>query len=289
VNLALGAVLLVILLIPPLIFIYFYGKGTHARGIPKMTLVEYLFLSAVLSLFLHSAAIRIFKLNIDYKFLVQFISGQFKPEDIEKYDAKCGQYFNGFALYTFLLTLFCATLGWGLSRIVISRRLRMLGWLQRLRGSRKPDELFCYFNTWWYYFRANEYDTAYSYLGGTPPLVYVDTLVDTSDASVLYCGVLHDFIIKGDDLHSIYLSNTIKRLFSQKDNLQIIRLKEGEEVKITPSGIFCIPYANIINLHIRFVSGIAVEDGDVEGREELTVKMLRTAKPKISNRQAAEP
>ena len=254
-NLALGAVLLVILLIPPLIFIYFYGKGTHARGIPKMTLVEYLFLSAVLSLFLHSAAIRIFKLNIDYKFLVQFISGQFKPEDIEKYDAKCG----------------------------------MLGWLQRLRGSRKPDELFCYFNTWWYYFRANEYDTAYSYLGGTPPLVYVDTLVDTSDASVLYCGVLHDFIIKGDDLHSIYLSNTIKRLFSQKDNLQIIRLKEGEEVKITPSGIFCIPYANIINLHIRFVSGIAVEDGDVEGREELTVKMLRTAKPKISNRPAAEP
>jgi len=283
VNLAFGTILLVILLIPPLTFIYFYSKGTHAKGIPKMSLAEYLFLSAVLSLFLHSAAIHLFKLNVDYQFLVQFISGQFKPEDFERYKPKYAGYFSGFALYTFWLCLFCIGLGFLLRRLITSRRLRMLRWLQNVRLNRKPNDLYCYFNKWWYYFRANEYDSAYAFLGRQEPLVYIDALVDAKDASVIYSGVLHDFVIKGEDLDSIYLVNTTKRLFSQEEKdgesgLPRRNLKNGDEVIITPGGLFCLPYAQILNLHIRFVSALDIEGDDNVNDDELA-NLLRSGTP----------
>lgn len=104
-NLALGAIVLAILLIPPLIFLFFYNKGTNAKGIPKLTLLEYFLLSAVLSLFIHGLLIHYYNLQIDYAFLVKFVSGQLSPKDIESYVPLYRQYFVGFSKY--LLSL-CA-------------------------------------------------------------------------------------------------------------------------------------------------------------------------------------
>jgi phosphoglycerol transferase MdoB-like AlkP superfamily enzyme len=149
-NLALGAIIFAILLIPPLILIYVYGKGTHARGIPKLSLVEYLLLSAVLSLFLHGAAIHIFNLDINYPFLVQFLSGQLNDADVNKNGDHYRSYFIGFAKYIFWLCLFAWAVGNILKFIATSRRLRMNRMLQWFRNDRKPNDMVAYFNNWWY-------------------------------------------------------------------------------------------------------------------------------------------
>lgn len=278
-NLAFGTILLVILLIPPLVFLYFFTKGTHAKGIPKLSLAEYLFLSAVLSLLLHSATIYVFHLQVDYQFLLQFISGQFKPEDFKRYEPVYAEYFRGFAAYTFYLCLFSGSCGLLLQRVVTARRLRMNAALQRLRRNRKPNDLYCYFNNWWYFFRANEYDSAYAFLGRQEPLVYVDALVDTKDASVIYSGVLLDFVIKGDDLEMIYLGNTTKRLFSRQDESDNRDLKDSNEFVITPGGLFCLPYSQMLNLHIRFVSTAPQISVPNKNEDELA-EWLRNAVPK---------
>ena len=279
-NFAFGTILLVILLIPPLIFIYSFGKGTHAKRIPKMSLAEYLFLSAVLSLFFHSATIHILKLNVDYQFLVQFIAGQFRLEDLERYNPKLGRYFIGFAEYTLGLCIFCICCGTLLQYVVTCRSLRMLKWLQKFRRNRKPNDMYCYFNKWWYIFRANEYDSAYAYLGKREPLVFIDALVDTKDGSVLYSGVLSDFAIKEDDLDTLYLGNTTKRLFSHQEGTQKRTLRDGDELTITPGGLLCLPYKQILNLHIRFVSPQpTIGDPEQKANEDELAELLRTGMP----------
>jgi hypothetical protein len=246
-----------------------------------MSLAEYLFLSAVLSLFLHSAAIHLLKLNVDYQFLLQFIAGQFRQEDLEKYKPKFAGYFMDFARYTFGLCSFCVLLGLVLQQVVTWRSLRMMRWLQKFRRNRKPNDMYCYFNRWWYIFRANEYDSAYAYLGKQEPLVFIDALVDTKDGTIIYSGVMLDFSINHDDLDTIYLGNTTKRLFSQQESTQKRNLKDGEEVTITPGGLFCLPYKQILNLHIRFVSPLLF---DQENDEDLLAELLRTAIPEDDTR-----
>ena len=149
-----------------------------------------------------------------------------------------------------------------------------------MRRNRKPNELFCYFNSWWYYFRANEYDSSYAYLGKREPLVFVDALVNTADGSILYSGVLRDYVIKNDTLYCIYLGNTTKRLFSQKEENKKVILTEGEGVTIAPGGLFCLPYANLINLHIRFVAALTGDHVSIDGNEEAAAEKLRKAVPK---------
>lgn len=285
-NFAFGTILLVILLIPPLTFIYSFSKGTHAKRIPKMSLAEYLFLSAVLSLFLHSATIHLLKLNVDYQFLLHFIAGQLRPEDMEKYKPKLAGYFIDFASYTFWLCLFCIICGVLLRQVVTWRKLRMMQWLQKFRRNRKPNEMYCYFNKWWYIFRANEYDSAYTYMGKLEPLVFIDALIDTKDGSIIYSGVLRDFAIKDDDLDTIYLGNTTKRLFSQQETSQKRNLKDGDEVIITPGGLFCLPYKHILNLHIRFVSPLL---SGLENDEELLAELLRTIRPATATSLSSTP
>lgn len=245
-----------------------------------MSLAEYLFLSAVLSLFLHSFTIHFLKLNVDYQFLIQFIAGQFRPEDIDRYKPKLGRYFTGFAEYTLGLCIFCVCCGIFLQHAVIWRRFRMLKWLQNLRHNRKPNDMYCYFNRWWYIFRANEYDSAYAYLGKREPLVLIDALVDTKDGSVIYSGVLSDFAIKENDLDTLYLGSTTKRLFSQQEGMQKRSLNDGDNVTITPEGLLCLPYKQILNMHIRFVSPLATHD-DLPQKvdEEELAELLRTGMP----------
>ena len=65
----------------------------------------------------------------------------------------------------------------------------------------------------------------------------------------------------------------------QDNNEQSRTLKEGTEVFITPDGIFCLPYEQILNLHIRFVS-VLNEENQISGDEEELANLLRNAIPK---------
>ncbi len=277
-NLAIGAILLAILLIPPLVLLYFFGKGTHARGIPRLTVLEYLLLSAVLSLFLHATVIGFLHLDIDYAFLIQFLSGSVNLKTIQQYEGKYEVYFTGFARYIFWLCAGCALAGYIARTIATYRKFRMSRWLQRFRKNQKPAPGLSYFNNWWYYFRANEYSSRYNYLGNEIPLVYADVLVDVRDTAIMYTGVLQDFVLKDGSLDFIILSNTTKKLITRRVDPGPLELKEGEELLILPEGLLSIAYSNILNLHIRFVSSqVEIDGGNISEPEMLHT--LQTAEP----------
>jgi hypothetical protein len=254
-NLALGAVFLTILLFPALILVYVFGKGTHARRMPNFTLVEYFLLSSVLSIFIHGVAVlvmRQWQLRPDYTFIFKFLTSQIAIGNEESLNNQLEKYFGNFAWYTLVVCSSCAVAGWVIQKGVTWRWLRMRDWIQRFRGDRKPDALFCYFNDWWYFFRANEYSRDFSFLDSGQVLIYTDVIIDTKEATILYSGILVDFVLNDDGLEFIYLNGVSKRLFTSKDSNSNVVINESQSSEIPYSGILCIPYENIINLYIRF-------------------------------------
>ncbi len=263
-TLAIGAIFLAIILTPPLLGIYFYSKGNHAKSFPKFTLLEYLLISSVLSLLVHGSIIKILGLRIDYLFIYNFISGQNNSISLEKNQVE--KYFFDFFGYILIVSFFTSSFGYMLKIIATNRKLRTFSLLQKLRNNARPNGLFSYYNNWWYLFRANEYDSNLNF-DGKYQFVIIDVLVDVKDSSVLYSGVLKDFTIYNQQLDCIYLLNAEKRLFTSHDNNNYVTLKEGQVQEIFPednNGIFCIPYSKIINLHIRFVDLPATNNLDFD-------------------------
>jgi hypothetical protein len=271
-NLALGAVLLAILLIPPLIFFYFYNTGSYAKAAPKMSLLEYLLVSAVLSLLLHSIIIYLWRLDIDFNFLFRVLTGQITEDYINKTKPDLTRYFSQFSLYIFKVCTCAALGGWLLGTITTLKCFRMSRLLQTIRNNEFPQNSLRYYNKWWYYFRAYQYKSEYQYLGSAKPNTYINLLVDTKDASVLYEGTLVDWVADGEVLDRVYISTPTKRLFNKK-NGDDITLSEGCKMEIESDGILCIPYCNVINMHIQFIKAIAFES-DAMLEEDATVEAV---------------
>ena len=277
-NLALGAVLLAILLIPPVIIYLFFSVGAYAKSAPKLSLLEYLLGSAFFCLIIHTTIIYIFNLPVDFSFLISFISGQDDLTTIYSNEV-IKHYLFGFAEYIVVVCFFAAILGGLLGLLATSRKLRMKAWLQKSRDDKKPSKIFSYYSNWWYYFRANEYNREYKSLGYKEPYVYVDVLIDIKDTSILYSGILVDFVTNGEELDRICLERVSKRTFVHKTVEGNIELEEGKEIAIMPKGYLTLSYSKVSNIAIRFVSS----EPQIQEDEAVNIDYLRTAKPKAQS------
>lgn len=255
-NLALGAILLAILLIPPLIALFCYTKGTHGRGMPKLTLLEYLLLSATLSLLFHGIAIKICHREIDYEFMFRLLAGQMNEEYVRENKINFERYFFHFSQYIIVVSAVSFFLGMLFKWVTTRRWLRMSNWLQRYRRDQKPSSLFSYFNNWWYFFRVNEYSRKYQYLGKERPLIRLSALVETKEITIIYTGVLLDFVLKGNELDFIYLDSPTKKGFTRKNESGELEIDEDidEKLIMPEGGILAISYPQIKNMYIRFIS-----------------------------------
>lgn len=255
--LAIGAVFLAILLLPPLIFHYVFKNGVNASASPKLSVLEYLLVSAVVALMIHSLSIYLFRWeHLDPGFLLRLATGTMTEKYIDERKDYLPQYIVGFSMYTFVVCAVSAAMGLLFQKLVTWRWLRMR--MRKYRNVSVKAPLFRYFSHWWYVFRANEYDeNRFGFLGEEKPLIYVDVLVDSKDAAVLYSGLLINFVTNGDELLRLYLQDPSKRLFSTKvDDKSAPTLIEGTEVLIE-GHFFCIEYRDIINLNVRFVKSFS--------------------------------
>jgi len=253
VNLALGAIIIAILLIPPLIFYYSYKAGAFSKSVPKFSIVEYLLSSAVISLVVHGAVIRLLNLDIDFELLFRILSGNMSEKFMVEIRPKMPSYFFQFIIYISGVCGCSSIAGFVVSFIVRSKRLRSLWIVRKLRGNEAHGNNLRYFNKWWYYFNLYKYHSAYAYLRNENPNVFVTVLYEGKDVSILYEGILFDWIADGEVLDRIYLTNASKRLFSKKSDSGEIDFTEEEKKNIEPQGVFCIPYAKISNMHIHFM------------------------------------
>jgi len=77
-NIALSAVVIFILLLPPIAFYLSYNVGIFSKANPKIGLLEGLMLSAIISIIIHAIALLIIQKEIRFDVLAFLLGGDLK-------------------------------------------------------------------------------------------------------------------------------------------------------------------------------------------------------------------
>lgn len=253
-NIALGAVFIFILLLPPIAFYVSYSYGRFAKAGPKFSLLDGLLASAIFSLFIHAVAISCLGKEVRFDLLLKLIGGEIKDIENKITNAVLGQGLKQFALYNFCIFIIAVALG---------RAARFLVIRNDWHGS---SEILRLNNRWWYLFNGYYLDEIE--LGQRHfDLLFVDAVVDTNDGTLIYSGYLMDFVCTGEELDRIYLADTIRRELKKKavdENGQELVVNEPGEPVTIPGNFFSLAYKDIKNLNLRFLSFENSID-DIEG------------------------
>jgi hypothetical protein len=244
-NIALSAVIIFILLLPPIVFYISFVFGKFQKANPRVGLLEGVMFSAVFAVVMHSTSLLFIKGEIRFDILALLIGGDLKTINTLVPNKEFRKYFQQFTLYTSILTIIAIVSG------------RYLRW--RLYKSRYhvKSEIFRLYSHWWYLF--NGYNIKDYNDQQNPRLfdfVFVDALVNTNAGTMLYSGCLVDFVCHGEALDRICLSGTQKREFkitgmNEKGNILI---NEPGPSKTIKGDTMSIPYTSIININLHFLS-----------------------------------
>jgi len=236
-NIALSAVIISILLIPPVIFYISFYLGKYPRAIPKFSLFEGILGAAVISLFIHAIAIHFIPYEIRFDILLKLLGGELKDLEKKISNDSFHDAITSFSYYNICLLIIMVAFG-RLTRFV----LNWTGWHAKL-------PILNLYNKWWYVF--NGY---YNNIEETD-LIFVDLVVDTKDRTVIYSGFLLNFDFVNGDLERLYLKDTLKRDFikssTQDASEQTTSTTEPYEI---PGDLFSIAYKNILNINVHFIS-----------------------------------
>jgi hypothetical protein len=245
-NIALSAVVISILLIPPVIFYLSLYLGNFPRPTPKFSLFEGILASAVVSLLIHTIAILFIPTEIRFDILIKVLGGDLKNLENIIHNSEFKKAIKDFALYNATLIVIMFLLGRGLRLIL------------QFRDLHARNELYNLYNKWWYFFNGFHADIA------DFDLVFIDAVMDTADGTMIYSGFLVHFETKDGQLDRIYLQDTIRREFKRHADMNNTHLinEAGAPVQI-PGKTFSLKYENVINLNVNFI--LLDENTVVEG------------------------
>jgi hypothetical protein len=243
-NIALSAVIISVLLIPPVILYLSIYTGRFPKALPKFSLFEGILGTAVVSLFIHALTISFISQEIRFDILIKLLGGDLKAIENTISNNDLEQLIKSFAYYNFWLIL---------AMILIGRLIRLLLQWNDLQAE---HEILNLYNRWWYLFNGYfiEFDGEEEGDEVEFDLVFIDAAVDTNEGTMIYSGLLVNFETKNGDLDRIYLRNTIRREFkkSKDDADEDGGNKPGDPVQI-PGELFSISYEKVINLNLSFI------------------------------------
>lgn len=245
-NIALSAVIISVLLIPPVVFYLSLYLGRFPKAIPKFSLFEGILGTAVISLLIHAIAISFIHNDIRFDILIKLLGGDLKSLEGTITNNELKKVVTDFAAYNAVLLLIMAALG---------RLVRLILLRSNLHITNPNLNLY---NKWWYFFHGNfsdieEYD-----------FIFIDAVVDTKDGTMIYSGFLKHFETRGDELDRIYLEDTVRREFkayAPDPSAKLTNFSGAPEA--IPGDLFSLKYQNIINLNINFI--VIEEDEDSDG------------------------
>ena len=199
-NIALSAVVIFILLIPPIAFYISYSFGNFPKAGPKFSFLDGVLATAVVSLFVHAIAIYFISSEIRFDILLKLFGGEIKDVENKISNRTFSTCIKQFALYNFVIVFVFALLG-RLARFIVIRT--------GLNNGR--NNLFRLNNRWWYLFNGFESDIQ------NFDLLLIDAVVETKDGTMIYTGFLVNYICNGEDLDRIYLGNAVRKEFKIYD------------------------------------------------------------------------
>jgi hypothetical protein len=235
-NIALSAVVVFILLMPPIVFYLSFSYGRYPKAKPKFAFLDGILASGIISLFVHALALLLLKKEVRLDILLKIFGGELKDLENKITNRDLTRCLKHFALYNFILAATFTMLGRLARHIVI-----------RFNHNHVQSELLRLNNRWWHFF--NGHDNGKPFLD----LVFVDAAVATQEGTIIYTGWLRDFVCDGERLDRIYLEYVRKRrLKLSNDEKKETETRRSSAVPVSGAK-FSLPYANIINLNVRFV------------------------------------
>lgn len=135
-NIALSAVVISILLIPPVVFYLSLYIGRFPRAIPKFSLFEGVLASAVISLLIHAVAITLIPNEIRFDILIKVLGGDLKNIENTIKNKALKKAVTDFAVYNASLLVVMIALG------------RWVRWRLLASGLHLRNEIFNLYNKW---------------------------------------------------------------------------------------------------------------------------------------------
>jgi hypothetical protein len=82
--------------------------------------------------------------------------------------------------------------------------------------------------------------------------VSVAAIVDTKDGTMIFSGVLKEYVCNGEDLDRIYLEKATRRAFKSKIETHE-EMYADDVILDIPDDVLMLPYKNIINFYLKFI------------------------------------
>lgn len=245
-NIAFGALIILLLLFPGILFRFAYLNGPYSRRNLQTSVSDEILLSLIPAFILQSLAFIIieygFKVFINVELLIKVILGTLNQGGDF---ILLGKSVAPFFIYNLVLFL-TGYLSGKFARYIVKKNQ----WDMKYHSLK--------FNNEWYYLLSGKLNDINGNTENMPKvqLVQVDVLVDSPDGTVIYSGVLQTFYLsKAEGLDRIHLSNVYRRKL--KDDLSP-ELKSTDEKAFDaryysmPGDIFVIPYSQIVNLNVTY-------------------------------------
>ncbi|MEE8295640.1 MAG: hypothetical protein V3R64_07995 [Sphingomonadales bacterium] len=203
-NLAFPALLFLILILPGIIFRYYFSTEDSTKIDPNPfsadVIIALIFSVAGHFIWIYGATLLGFTVHIDFVFGLLINPGQYEREVIQ---TLIGNSYTYIILYFFSLSLISGIFGWGLRSFLKNRAI-----------SGKSKGLGIYSN--WFYLFVLAYDTGLSH-----DATLVSFLMDTDDGVVIYTGLLEEFFLKEKgQLDFIVLGSVFRRKLKDDYNFK---------------------------------------------------------------------
>jgi hypothetical protein len=264
-NIAFGALILLLLLIPGLFFRVAYLNVRYSGKTFKSTIIDETLLALAPAFiiqvggFLFVEKVLGFSVSLQTVYQLIISSASFKDFDILRNSL------GWFLLYSIVLWIISWGLGNGVRNIIKYFRL----------DYKYP--IFRFQNSWYPILKGTIVNfPGYQHLQANIQLVWIDVIVETKEGSYIYSGIIDDFFLSKDEgLDRIYLKNVRRRRLTNEPNdmLESIHANGGEATDLDqideeeaidemdaldkryyymPGDFFVIPYSQIKNMNIRY-------------------------------------
>jgi hypothetical protein len=247
-DFALTTVLLIFLLLPGLVFRRFYYTEEFSKEYFKESIPSFFLSVAVPSTVINILGWQIGKTwyRFDTTTLGILFSGTDDPSKIKEAFDSLYNYISPILWYFLLLCVLAFIFG-SLSKAIV-------------RNSKldRRFKLFRYQNEWHYIFSGEILD--FPKVSGEArdiDFTFIDALVDTDEGTIIYKGVLEDYILSKDGGMDRIVLTDVKRRFFKDDG------KEERNYTL-PGQFLVIPFSKILNIHLTYYN---VETTEEELRE----------------------
>ena len=237
-NIALTTISLFAILSPGIIFRRFYYTEEFSKEYFKQSYVDLFFSSFLPSAIIHLLGITIVQIigyEVKVDTLAILLSGNDNPDSITRAFSSITAEGTLITIYFTILAIVSACLGY-LSKVLV-----------RTYKLDRRYKLFRFQNEWHYFFTGEILDFP-RVLGKSENISirFVDVLVNTAEGSVIYIGILADYVLSKEGGLDRIIIRDVKRRFLKDDG------KQPNPYYYLPGEFLTIESSKIENIHITY-------------------------------------